>query len=270
MRSAWRLAGLLSLVMLAGGCDTTQPLQLNEQSFEIEVRAVQGTTALIASYDIWDMYEDENDNGQRDADEPFYLFCSTKNSQIVSPQSVPYNFTIEISILRANQTEPEVLTTNQSFQLSSNLTLYDDAAPRYGVTIEKPPITVGERTFRFLNPRLVSAGRQEVLLATENPLYTISPATYGLGRGLCSLAYPGDARIDNQAQPAAVTLNKGDTLLVKLRRGETTPLGLALLPNAQPRIKARLLLDGREVAVQGETITGDQPGDGISFSFTAI
>lgn len=267
MRSAWRLAGLLSLVLLVGGCDTTQPLQLNEQTFELEVR---GVTAIIASYDVWDMYEDLNLNGQRDDNEPLYLFCKTKNAQIILSRSVPYSFAIELSVLRADQTEPEVITSDQSFQLASNLTLYDDSDPRYGSTAERDPITLSNRTFRFINPRLVSAARQEVLAATVNPLYTLAPATYGLGNGLCSRAYPGDARIDNQLQPTPITLNKGDTLLVKLRRGDTAPLGLALLPNGEPAIRATLLLNGRAVVVRGETLTSKVPGDEISFSYTAI
>ena len=37
MRSSWRLVGLLSLLALAGGCDTTQPLQLSEQTIELDL-----------------------------------------------------------------------------------------------------------------------------------------------------------------------------------------------------------------------------------------
>lgn len=271
MRPVWRLCGLLSLLALAGGCDTTQPLQLDQQTFHFEVR---GVTASINTYDVWDMYEDVNGNMQHDADEQLYMFCVTKGSQIIGPQSVPFPFKIRMSILRAGQTEAEILTSNQALLTTANMTLYDDAAIRYGGTAEKLPIVINDdgelRTFRFINPRMMTAAREEVVAATTNPLYEFNPVVFGLGSGRCSTAYPGPAKIDLQPQPMAILLNKGDTLVVELRRGTTPPPGIPLNVNGEPMIRAILRLDGREVAVRGETVTTKVPDDGISFSFTAL
>jgi len=268
MRPVWRLSGLLSLLVLFGGCDTTQPLQLDQQTFQFEVR---GVTASMNSYDVWDMYEDLDGNGQRDANEELYLYCIPKDSQIIIPQSVPFPFKIQMSILRAGETEAEMLTTAQALQTTANLTLYDDAAPRYGSTQEKDPITIEDpagsfRTFRFINPRLVSPGREEILASTTNPLWEFDSNSYRR----CSTFYPGPAKIDQVPQPWPIVLNKGDTLVVELRRGTTPPVGLPLNLNGEPAIRARLLLDGREVTVRGETLTSKVPDDGISFCFTAI
>lgn len=273
MRSAWRLVGLLSLLALAGGCDTTQPLQLDQQPFEFEVR---GVTASVNTYAVWDMYEDLNDNGQYDADEPLSLYCEDTGEVTISAFSAPFPFTIEISVLRAGQTEAELLTSSAALNPASNMTLYDDAAPVVGLTATKNPITIDDggvmRTFGFINEdrRLVSSAAREVLAATTNPLNDFDPQEYPLGDGLCSSSYPGEPRLDDQPQPWPIVLNKGDTLVVELRRGTTAPDGITFNENGEPRIRAALLLDGREVSVRGETVTTAEPGSGIKFSFTSI
>ena len=273
MRSAWRLVGLLSLLALVGGCDTTQPLQLTEQPFEFEVR---GVTASINSYAVWDMYEDLNGNGQHDADEQLYLFCQDTGVVTIAPFSAPFPFTVELSVLRAGETEVELLTSSAALNQASNMTIYDDSAPIMGITATKSPITIDDggvlRTFRFINEnrRLVTGAREEVLAATTNPLHDFAPQTYPLGNGLCSTSYPGPPRLDDQPQPRPIVLNKGDTLVVELRRGTAPPPGVVFNQNGQPRIRATLLLDGREVSVRGETVTTAEPGSGIKFSFTSI
>jgi hypothetical protein len=233
---------------------------------------VRGVTASLNSYAVWDMYEDLNDNGQYDATEPLYLYCEDTGQVTIAPFSAPFPFTIKISILRAGQTEAELMTSSAALNPASNMTLYDDAAPVVGVTPTKGPITIGDRTFGFINAdrRLVSSAAQEVLAATTNPLHDIDPQEYPLGDGLCSTAYPGEPRLDEQMQPWPIVLNKGDTLVVELRRGTTPPDGITFNENGEPRIRAALLLDGREVSVRGETVTTAEPGSGIKFSFTSI
>ena len=60
MRATWKLAGVLLCAVLAAGCETTQPLQLDEQTFEVMVEAV-GAGANSAN--VWDMYRDSDNNG---------------------------------------------------------------------------------------------------------------------------------------------------------------------------------------------------------------
>ena len=281
MRSAWRLVGLLSLLALAGGCDTTQPLEFTEQSFEL---VAYGVASSVNTYAVWDMYEDGDPladppippNGQYDPGEPLYLYCENTGQETITALSAPFPFKIQISILRAGETEPEVVTSNAALQLASNMTQYDYARPIYGLNRTLSPITLDDgdvtRTFGFINAdrRLVTAAREEVVAATENPLHDIDPQGYPLGDGLCSTNYPGEARIDQQPQPYPIVLYKGDTVVVELRRGTNPPPGIPYNVLGLPVIRAELLLDGETVVVQGDQVTGSEPDSGIKFSYTSF
>lgn len=280
MRSSWRLVGLLSLLALAGGCDTTQPLEFTEQSFEL---VAYGVASSVNKYAVWDMYEDGDPladppvppNGQYDPGEPLYLYCED-TGEVTTPLSAPFPFKVQISILRAGELEPEVVTSNAALQLASNMTQYDYGTPLFGLTRTLSPITIDDggtmRTFGFINAdrRLVTAAREEVVAATENPLHDIDSDGYPLGGGLCSEYYPGEARIDQQPQPFPITLYKGDTVVIELRRGTNPPEGIPYNVLGLPVIRADLLLNGEVVVVQGDQVTGSEPDSGIKFSYTSF
>jgi len=258
MRSQWRFVGLLLLLALGGACDNIAPLQIEEQIYELQIT---GTSAgPIRAYAVFDMYEE----GVGD----YYLFCQTI-PQLLTTKSVPWNFSIQIEILRSGETEPELLTSSAALDVSLNLSEYDWQEPITGTVPAKPSITIGARTFHFVNPRIVSIAHQEVMEATTNPLYEVDPATYGLGAGLCSNAYPGPANIDNVAQPISIVLRKGDTVLVQARKSDTSPPGVWYLPN-EAAIQGKLLLDGSPTNVRGEDRSSTDTGAGFSFSFTSL
>ena len=72
MRSQWRFVGLLLLLALAGGCDTIAPLQIEEQTYQLQI--VGTSTGSIPVYAVYDMYEDGV--GER------FLFCQTAGRHV--------------------------------------------------------------------------------------------------------------------------------------------------------------------------------------------
>jgi hypothetical protein len=257
---------MLALLALAGGCDTTQPQQFDEQTFEF--RAL-GVNSQMTSYNTWQMYEDLDKDGQQDPEEQSYLFCEDLGFEVEGPSSAPFRFTIVASLLSAGSSDWVQLTSNDSTNANSNLALYDQNQPSTTAPV-KAPITVGSRTFRFSDVpeerRQLSAANREVVRAVFNPLSALDPDTYGLGNGLCSSYDPGESVIDNQEQPLEVVLRKGDTIKVELRRGSNTPEGIVF--GVEPEIKTVLLLDGREVSVNGTDLTTKEPGAPLSFTYT--
>lgn len=267
MQSPGKLIGLLLFAALAGGCDTTQPLQLDEQTYELRF---EGRGASVPTYDVWDMYEDENGNGEPDPGEPMQLFCVDQSApDSISPTSAPFRFTLKVTILRAGQTVKEQITSSGALNTAANLTVYDDPDNIIeGVTPNKAPIVESGRTFIFRNPRRMSAVNRSVVTATVNTLNQLRPSVYPLKNGLCSAADPGEAEIDNEPQPMAIVIRKGDTLIVEARRGTTAPTGIPY--TSQPSLRAILAVDGEPVSVRGTDRTNKEPGAGISFSFTSI
>jgi hypothetical protein len=259
--------GVLLFAALLSACDTTQPLQYDEQTYELQF---DGRGATVPTYDVWDQYEDENGNGAPDPGEPMQLFCADQSApDTISPTSAPFSFTLQITILRAGETVKERVTSESALAVGANLSGYDDPSNIItGVTPDKAPIVVDGRRFIFRNPRRVSAANRDVVMATVNTLNQLRPGTYFVGNGLCSAGNPGAARIDNEPQPLALVLRKGDTIIVEARRGIDPPNGVPY--DSEPSIRALFLLDGREVSVNGSDRTTKQPGSALSFSFTSI
>jgi hypothetical protein len=275
MRAIGRPLGLVLLVTLAGGCDTTQPQQAGEQTLTLTLAA---PGAGITTYDVWDLYEDNDGDGipddiDGDGTGDVFLWCETipPGEPVINPISVPWGFTMQISILRAGEIQPEVLTTAAALNPASNLAQYDTIR-RLGETLPKLPITEQGRTFKFdLNaPRRLSAAHRDVVSATSNPLSTLNPGMYDLGNGLCSAGNPGDAKIDNQPQPYSVVFSKGDTVIVEARRGLDAPEALENEFTREPRLDAAIRVDGQRVSVSGgDTTSTEMPGAEISFWFTS-
>jgi hypothetical protein len=251
------------LLALAAGCETTQPLQIDEETYELQLLC--DPNDRLPAYDVWAMTEDG-------VPEVVYLFCESAGEFEV--ESIPWNFSIEVEILRAGATAPEEVTTSDALDPLTNLTKYDWSEPVYGVTPSKSPITIDDggnlRTFSFEPIARFSAANELVMMSISNPLSDFDPNTYGLGDGLCSNHYPGPAGIDGMAQPVSLQIRKGDTLIVQARKDVDHPQGFNYLGDNQPLIEGQLLLDGQEVTVRGENRSSLDPGAGFSFSFTAL
>jgi hypothetical protein len=251
------------LLALGGGCDTTQPLQIDVESYQLEIRTLSQNR--LPFYNVYYMVEDG-------VPDQVYLFCIETTVE-GAPNSIPWNFSATVEILRAGETVPEVIVS--SIDLGDNMTPYDSQVLTEGIPTQNP-ITIDDggvlRTFSFMDPapRRMMVAHEEVQQAETNPLYEFDAVTYGLGDGLCSTGYPGPASVAGTPLPLTIEIRKGDTLIVQARKSELQPLGTWYL-DGEPQLVGRLLLNGLPVEVRGETVSEPNvQGSGISFSFTAL
>jgi hypothetical protein len=255
MRAFGGLA-LLAALLAIGGCDKSQPLLVGEQTVAVTFDGVSATTP---QYNVWDIFEDNDLDGVPDGDT--YLWCEIvvfpfPEDPNLSPISAPWNFSVQISVIKAGTTQEIQITTDAALAVTANLSSYDTASSTK-FTFNKPPITVDDmgtqRTFAFANPRKFTPLHRDVVQATFNPLSAIDPVTYPYQEGLCSLQDAGDSHIDDQGNPYSLPLDKGDTVIVRARRGAIppefiTPPEFVPVYTTEPAIDASMTLDGVPLA----------------------
>lgn len=289
MRSIGGLVCLSLLVVGLVGCDTEQPLQAGAQEATLTFSSpgvLGGTSSqvLIRSYVVWRGFEDNNGDSQPDGDE--FRFCQTFSSNSapahVDPASVPWSFTIDVSVIRAGTTSPERITSSGSlaFNPALNLTRYDTVVQSSFVICPTGWTNLGSsctrtvmdggtpRTFRLRTPsQLMSPFNEIVMRATSNPLTTIDPATFGLGAGLCSAGFPGDAVIDGEAPPFTLSLESGDTVIIEARQSPTGPSGLNFA-GQRPSLISAFSINGVAPNVTGTVATQPGVSDTLRFTYT--
>lgn len=280
MRTISRVACVLVLALVILSCDTTQPLMLDQQGFQLNVRA---TGTIVRLMDVYIGFEDNDGDGQPDGDS--FLFCLWRSPRHPTtgdplpgidtrgPTSVPWWYYIEISRLPAGATESELVVSDEAVtDAVSNLTDYDQTGPIFGPVDPLDPITIDGRTFKFTNGIILTEAREDIMASTSNPVSTLDPAEYGIkGEGLCSDFYPGPPGIDRLAgvaYPFPISLEKGDTILVGARRGEVGPPGLGVQNPPAPALASTFTLDGIAVNVRGTLASRPGPGEAFSFSYT--
>jgi len=291
MRIIRTLSGLVLLMTLVVGCETTQPDQVESQEVELSFKApgvpkfFSGTG--LRTWATWFMFEDAD--GDESTDDPVngveYLWCeeiSNDRPPEFAPATVPWTYTLKVSVIRAGQNEPEVITTTDALTggESINLTGYDTQSRTSPFIRPKDPIRWNEgmpdeRLFRFVDDeskrRQLSQANREVGFAVPNPLSLLDPMTYGLGAGLCNDVFPPEAgpeRVDGHKSSFRFTVDKGDTVIVEARRGIIGPAYLDT-NGAEPSLNARVFLDGREVQrVTGSRFSDGEAGAPLKFSFT--
>ncbi len=126
-----------------------------------------------------------------------------------------------------------------------------------------------DRRFVFRNAEIPSSpfqtlwsqANRRVLAQRTHFLFELTGGTAGLCPGIDL----GDPQIDGSPQPFAVTLNKGDTIIVTIGKSEIPP-GVGFVGSG-PNITAQLLLDGAGVTVNGTSSTNTSR-DNFSFNFT--
>jgi hypothetical protein len=263
MRTPLRFLGIVLLLALGGGCDTTQPLQIDVASYQLEIRTLSQNR--LPFYNVYYMVEDG-------VPDQVYLFCVEAGVE-GAPTSIPWNFSATVEILRAGETVPEVIVS--SIDVGDNMTPYDTQVLTEGIPTQNP-ITIDDggtlRTFRFSDPapRKLMVAHEEVQQATTNPLYEFDDTLYGLGDGLCSAGYPGPSGVAGTPLPLTIEIRKGDTLIVQARKSNQQLPGTGYL-EGEPQLLGRLLLNGLPVQVRGDTVSEPNvEGSGISFSFTAL
>jgi hypothetical protein len=277
MRSVVGMVGALLLALAALSCDTTQPLLLDQQTFELQILATGVQTTI---FNVYDGFEDANGDGQADdtngdGQPDFFLHCLTRTQDPTTsaPSSVPWGYTVSITILRAGETEPETITsTDAASDPSFSVAEYDTTASTLGVVPPAPaPVTVMGRMFRFTNGRILSQARRDVLSQTTSPLVELDPGTYGtVGQGRCSTFYPGPTLVDSatsSAYPRTIMLRKGDTVTITAALSTTPPPGIPVLNPPAPSLASTFTLHGAGLDVRGST-TESTPGGGFRFSYS--
>jgi len=306
MRAARKLGPFALLALLVCACDTTQPLELDDQTFLVTMRGAGGEVPI---FDVFDMFEDtprcEGDSATRctmdgdcagtapclaadgvaddndgDGEGDVYLWCKTRTQAPTTANvtSVPYGFTIEVTILRAGTTEREAVTSVAAMKdVFENVTEYDQTVLTIpGTPPAEAPITRGASTYYFINGRRLTAANIAVASATNNPLSDAAPAMYGIGAGRCSLVYYGPAVIDRAGidqYPLMFVLGKGDTVTVKvIRAAEPFPNGVPIQNPNSIAVLATTTLDGRPVEVSGTFATDPASSStpGFAYTFTSF
>ncbi len=275
MRGARQVISLALLGIFAGACDTTQPLQLNEQTFVLTMRALG---ASVPVYNVFDMFRDNDgddvaDDVDGDGEGDFWLWCKDAGAT-VQASSVPFGFTIEVTILRDGETVREFVTSLAATEDETvNVTSYDTLIPNLpGIPNPEPPIVSDGNTYKFENGRRRTAADAAVAAATSNPVSDVD-LSHGIGNGRCSLVFYGPARIDTvdgPEYPLTFTLRKGDTVTVKAIRATTSfQDGVPMSGAASVALVAGLTNEGRAVVVNGEFATdpADGPNAGMAFTF---
>lgn len=292
MRSFRRLHCVLMFVtILAGlalvtGCDSDQPLQVGEQTVAI---TFEGGNARAPAITVFDMFLDNNGDNIPD-DGQFYLWCIRVPNTLTTPTGAPIQFGVEAKVLRAGETVAEIITDVSSRATNANLTGYDVQATSFGAVAF--PVTVNNgpggtpQTYKHCQttgpfaafppgcriPRRTSPFLREVVLATSNPVSDFNPQMYGWGSGLCSRGDPGPEVVDGNAGGLELQIQKGDTLLVTMRRGPKPPQLIDQNGNSlfvgEPLLSATVSLDGAIVSPNGQTTTAAALNATSAFSLT--
>ena len=281
MRPTIALVAVATAAFLTCSCDTTQPLQLDEQTFQLTFAAVG---AQSFNFNVYDGFEDANGDAQPDdtngdGTPDLFLHCLTRNpdslnSHLSNPASIPWGYTVSISILRAGETVPELVTSTASAtDPGFSVTTYDTSnAPLGAVPPAPSPVTVQGRTFQFRNGRILSQTRREVVAQTTSPLIELDPGTYGaVGSGRCSSFDPGPAIVDrgtSSVYPRQIVLGKGDTVTIQAFVSPIPTPGIIVRnPLSAPSLSSSFTLNGQPMVVRGE-IAETSRGSGLRFSYT--
>jgi hypothetical protein len=249
MKNAWRAqaVGVILAAFIIAGCSSTQPDRIDTRSMSLSFL----TTATVP---LWNCYES-----------PFpYCFPVLEGPpdnpiQTVAARSVPWRYSVMITIIRAG-TFNEVVATSVNGVLGSSLEP-GDAVPDF-VSLsdydpDQPPAPdhsepgIGD----FTNGKMVSSG---------SPIYL---SWVFVDPGLPNLL---DIYSPVAFQPATFDfdLNTGDTVIVRARKQSVDASPSVSPPYEDVKLTATLTLGGSAVAVEGPQISSINDKTGFTFSFT--
>jgi hypothetical protein len=238
MRKTWCLIGLLSLLVTAASCDSKQPVQAGEQLFSIEVQS----TALVNVYNVYDEWLDTPPLDGVPDTPTGDVHCDPSGDFLIA--IVPWNYSAEVAIIRAGETEEELIaTTRQTPEPYSNLTVYGE-----GTQGPAPNLPPDGNTY-FLNPRRLLQSDRFVFEECFGNTQTEDPNILG--------EFP---RFD-------VVMDQGDTVVFRARKSPQAPFGSAGY-ESEPGLGATVFLDGATVTPSGRTSSTPGSGTGFSFAFT--
>jgi len=247
MKNAWRakaLGAILSALVITG-CSSTQP-----DSFEDLSGSLSFTTS--ASVTLWACYES-----------PF-LYCFPETfglppvQRVVDRLNVPWRYSIEVTIIRAGTVYPvlAVSTTGvpgtsiypgdgvDDFVSLTDYDLADSPAPdrtEFGVDFTSGKIVTAAHPL-YLQWIFVDPGVPNILAIVSATPGT--PATFDF------------------------ELNRGDTVVVRARKQQTSAAPGFSPPFQNVKLSARLDVSETPVSVQGSATSSTEDKAGFTFSYT--
>lgn len=249
MRNAWPItAAALSLaVVLAVGCDSTQPSHSSAHVASLTINA----SADVLLWDCYEVWTDQSNppDGNPDRFENSFCELSTEPGQ----RSIPWNYSLRITVIRAGTTTEEVVTSVSGVVGSSiqpddrvddfiSLTDYDI---RVSAAAPKPPLD----NIYYLNGQRVGPG---------SPVY-LNANTFSLGTPNILTASPA----------FVFDVTSGDTIVVRARKQSLSQMAQFLPQDPDPNLLlvATMSVDGSEVVPAGSSASGKEDGSGFTFSF---
>jgi len=257
MRNAWPTYAvvLVAAVLVAVGCDSTQPDRIESRTASVTLN----TAAKVDLYDCFEVWQDTNNpqDGVPDVNTGFLTCEPTPPAPFKAIRSIPWRYSLRISVIRRGTTTEEVVTSDTGLFGSSveqgdpnpfvSMTDFDETATPIP---DRPPAD----DLYFLNGKTVSLG---------NPTYL---AFAGIDVGTPNIL----------TQPLTTsptfdfTVNTGDTIVVRARKQlvADAPPFLHFDQDPEVTLEAGLAIGGTAVATSGTSSSSTSDGSGFSISFT--
>lgn len=243
------------LILAAAACKSTQPTGDTAATATLSFEA----RGRVDTLDCWEVWYDTTDppDGTPDTDAGF-KFCQTVQKDI---RLIPWHYSLEISILRAGATSPELVASSvipfDSIPDFVSMTDYDHAV---GVGATHLPDLTQTPPQYFKRSSNLADGDSAQQVGSGSPVYI---STFGI-----DIVPPN---VLQQTPSYSLTLNRGDTIIVAARKEKIADGGGPWLPTDQPpdiNLHAILVVAGEQVQVTGTSTSPDDDGTGVSFSFT--
>ena len=259
MRNDWRARAVVALgfVLAAAGCKSTQPGSVGTRIASLRIVA-KAEVSTFNCYQIWadDANGDPAFTGTVECDD----VIGQQGLPIIANRSVPWNYSLSVSIIRAGSTSEEIAISRSGVFGSSiepgdgiddfiSLTEYDPT-DQPATVFRNPEFRQGYGIVTFENGRLVSRG---------SPIWL---AIAGFG--------PGETNILTLSPTFDFEVNAGDTVIVRARKqlAVDAPPFLQSSPPPEIILSGTLSVGGSLVTPAGAAKSTSADGAGISFSFT--
>lgn len=254
MARSGTLAGVVLALLLTVHCSSDQPLGSGAQIMRVIPFSASATYPLLCYQDVWDVYQDLNQNGQPDPGECVGIECGDYSCPGVGggTRAVPWPYTVEIVVIRSGQVVRTVVTPSAAG--SSLISMTSGDAEVAVNQSPPPPATPG----RFhLNPRAFPETSAEWTRWCSGFLNVPTP-------NLAGGSDPASPAICDSTTPIPwdVQVQSGDTVIVSAGFSRD-----ALGPYGVPNFVGSMTLDGRQVTPSGLP-DGNGVGAHLSFSYT--
>ncbi len=252
-----RARGLVALVLLGTvGCTTEQPLQTGSQVLRVMPFTASATYPVLCYQDVWDVFADQNGNGQADPGECVGLECGDFSCPSTpSVRAVPWGYTVEIVVIRAGQVVRTVVTPSGA--ASGSILSVTEGDPDFTANQSPPPPAPPGRFHR--NPRALPETNLQWVQWCSGFLNV--PGANLAGR---SDPDPNDPGICGSPTPSPwdIEVQSGDTVIVNAGFANDS-----VGPYTGPNFNGSMTLDGQPITPNGITF-GSEPGAHLSFSYT--